>query len=346
MPILAKLSTEQYSKIMPYRNAAMEKILEHGPSDRDAVEEAAERVYWAAKLPFPKHRLWFQSPYGAKDEICKLARSSVNFRINELALNPIMNQTITAVDLDSWRTILVIWNDSWTTIGERLFGLWTRDRGNTVGTLAQYGAYDAGRVHLMRYCRDVLNFPWCKEIGHYETLLTAGWWWPFADTVIFSERANISVDNRMFFHNANLRAIEYPDKCGYYFIRGVELPPFVIEDPAKITLAEIARQNNVEIRRIMIERMGWDRFLNESKAKPIHSDDFGTLYRIEVEPIDRWSMRDEPVCLVKVVNSTPEPDGSFKNYILRVNPDCQTARGAVAWTFGMGEDDYRPEFQT
>jgi hypothetical protein len=48
--------------------------------------------------------------------------------------------------------------------------------------------------------------------------------------------------------------------------------------------------------------------------------------------------------VVKVVNSTPEPDGSFKDYLLRVPPDIRTPREAVAWTFAT--DDYRPAVQT
>ncbi len=45
--------------------------------------------------------------------------------------------------------------------------------------------------------------------------------------------------------------------------------------------------------------------------------------------------------MVKVVNSTPEPDGSFKDYFLRVPPTCQTALEAVAWTFDKTPEQYR-----
>jgi hypothetical protein len=65
--------------------------------------------------------------------------------------------------------------------------------------------------------------------------------------------------------------------------------------------------------------------------------------------------------MVEVVNSTAEPDGSFKDYWLRVQPDCrplvadpstpsgfrlgsaqkQTALNAVASTYGMTGEEYR-----
>lgn len=50
--------------------------------------------------------------------------------------------------------------------------------------------------------------------------------------------------------------------------------------------------------------------------------------------------------MVKVVNSTPEPDGSMKDYFLRVPPTVKTAREACAWTFGKSENDYAPMIET
>ena len=50
--------------------------------------------------------------------------------------------------------------------------------------------------------------------------------------------------------------------------------------------------------------------------------------------------------MVKVVNSTAEADGSFKDYFLRVPTTITSAREAVAWTFGKAADEYAPEVQT
>jgi hypothetical protein len=89
----------------------------------------------------------------------------------------------------------------------------------------------------------------------------------------------------------------------------------------------------------MIERYGLDDFLRDSAARKIQEDECGTLYRKEMQG-------DEPMVVVKVTNSTPEPDGTFRIYFLRVPPNIRTARGAVAWTFGMREDDYTPIVET
>lgn len=55
---------------------------------------------------------------------------------------------------------------------------------------------------------------------------------------------------------------------------------------------------------------------------------------------------EEPVVVVEVVNSTPEPDGSHRTYFLRVPPTMRTATAAVAWTFGPHERLYGPARET
>jgi len=55
---------------------------------------------------------------------------------------------------------------------------------------------------------------------------------------------------------------------------------------------------------------------------------------------------DDPVCVLKVINSTAEPDGTFKNYYLTVPPNMKKCKEAVAWTFRMTADDYAPMQET
>ncbi len=49
---------------------------------------------------------------------------------------------------------------------------------------------------------------------------------------------------------------------------------------------------------------------------------------------------------VEVVNGTRESDGSYKHYFLRVPPNVTTARQAVAWTYGLTAEQYRPLIRT
>ena len=54
----------------------------------------------------------------------------------------------------------------------------------------------------------------------------------------------------------------------------------------------------------------------------------------------------EPLMYLKVINSTQEPDGSYKNYYLCVPPDMKNCKQAVAWTFRMEESQYEPTQET
>jgi hypothetical protein len=76
-------------------------------------------------------------------------------------------------------------------------------------------------------------------------------------------------------------------------------------------------------------------FLRAGNCIKLHSDETGTLYRMNVPG-------DEPILVVQVINSTPEPDGSFNEYFLRVPPSIARARQGVAWTFGLSEEEYYP----
>ena len=114
---------------------------------------------------------------------------------------------------------------------------------------------------------------------------------------------------------------------------------YVVRSPHLITVKHIETETNAEMRRVMMERFGEARYLQESGAIEVHRDDFGTLYRKDIPG-------DEPLVMVKVVNSTPEPDGHFKDYFLRVPPNMERARQAVAWTFNKEEMEYAPEVET
>lgn len=131
-------------------------------------------------------------------------------------------------------------------------------------------------------------------------------------------------------HNDNGPFCEWRDGTKLYAVNGVRVPGFVLDNPKKITIQLIEKETNAEVRRVMITKYGQDRFLIDSNATVVHQDDFGTLYRKEITG-------DEPLMMVKVVNSTAEPDGSFKDYFIRVDPNAygglKTARAAVASTW-------------
>lgn len=68
-------------------------------------------------------------------------------------------------------------------------------------------------------------------------------------------------------------------------------------------------------------------------------DGVGSLWRVPL-------LSDEPIHVVEVIDSAPMKNGRHKHHWLRVPPTVTTARGAVAWTFGLRADQYHPAKET
>jgi hypothetical protein len=167
-----------------------------------------------------------------------------------------------------------------------------------------------------------------------------GHWWPLRGIVIAAgKHSSLHLDEWRRLHCENGPAIAYPDGWGVYAWKGVRVPEKAILAPQTLTTGEIDMETSAEIRRVLLERFGWERYLIESGTQPVHKDRFGVLYRRELPD-------DEPLVMVKVKNSTPEPDGSFREYFLRVPPAMRTAQQAVAWTFAMEQEEYKPMEET
>jgi len=143
-----------------------------------------------------------------------------------------------------------------------------------------------------------------------------------------------------------LRQIEFATRVAWTAVPRVEWPPELSRDfraqlSENLSIDDIIKEENAELRRIMVEAFGLERFIREAKGVPLAADECGELYRLDI-----GGANDEPMVVVKVRNSTPEPDGSYRDYFLRVPPFMLTARAAVAWTFGLKASEYEPEAQS
>lgn len=136
-----------------------------------------------------------------------------------------------------------------------------------------------------------------------------------------------------------LPAAEWPNGKGFYFWHGVEMTESAGRDPDAVTPTRILGWANAERRRVAIERIGLERFMQAVGADAVQEDDYGRLWRTTRE------VDGEPFVAVEVVNSTAEPDGLYRRYFLRVPPTVRTARRAVAWTFGLTTKAYEPAVQ-
>src|SRR5574341_1000824 len=164
---------------------------------------------------------------------------------------------------------------------------------------------------------------------------SCGWWHPYRGVVFVCERpARQAVDGQGRLHHETGPALLCRDGWPVYAWHGVRVSADVIERPDTITPSTIQAEANAEVRRVMIERMGWERWLVASGAQPVHRDRFGDLYQTE--------LNGARIGVAIVTNSTPEPSGEHKRYPLLVPLEHETAHGAIASTFGLTAAQYAP----
>jgi hypothetical protein len=164
----------------------------------------------------------------------------------------------------------------------------------------------------------------------------------------------LTVDAAGLPHNDSGPFCRWRDGSALYSIHGVRVPTWVVLHPERITPDAIEEEQNAEVRRVMMERYGYERYILDSGAVMVQSDECGTLYRKDFGPDE------EPVLAVHVVNGTVEPDGTRHKFVLSVHPECRpmlsdgafgepqslTARNAVASTYGLRGEQYAPEIRT
>jgi len=130
----------------------------------------------------------------------------------------------------------------------------------------------------------------------------------------------------------------------HYYHEGVRIPPkwhAAKSNPAMLTVEEILAHPNLEVRMIGIRIIGVGSLLGSRKCRVIDRCPRTGMVLFKIR-----GFSEQPVRFLRVINSTPEEDGSSRDYFLCVPPTMRRCREAVAWTFGLAEDEYNPGQET
>lgn len=142
-------------------------------------------------------------------------------------------------------------------------------------------------------------------------------------------------------HSATGTCLEYPNGWGISAWHGVVVPEQVILAPETLTREDFLGAWDIEVRRIMQERMG-EQFMAKMGGVMIDRGPRGTLYEVVLPPpASSWVRRSRVVRYVQVQDAS-----TARQYFLCVPPTIQTAAEAVAWTFQMTVNEYAPEQET
>ncbi|MDP7017739.1 MAG: hypothetical protein QGG36_18180 [Pirellulaceae bacterium] len=121
--------------------------------------------------------------------------------------------------------------------------------------------------------------------------------------------------------------------------RGVVVDERIAFRPETITTKEILREDNAELRRVKIERFGFEEFMRDAGAKVIDRDsDPGGARELL-----RLPLKDDEdiICLSCFCPSTE------RHYLLRVPPEIKGCHQAAAWMAGFDDpSEYEPVIET
>ncbi|WP_018561035.1 MULTISPECIES: DUF6745 domain-containing protein [unclassified Streptomyces] len=330
-----------------------EVVAATGPADRAAAEDGVRLAYRLAGLAEPERIVWAASPLEAVALAMRLTaggtsggsvRDAVRTRPWAVARERVADRLGPAG-----------WADHWAVTGAQLWDTTVSltERIRTAVADAASGVPGGGQAVRLALLDAVLgqhDAPWLAAFDGEEgtgelagiaaVARNAGWWWPYERTAVVAERPlELHRDEAGRLDRGDGPALAFADGFALHAWRGMPVPAEFLDGLARLTPGRIRQEENAELRRVMLEHYGYERYLEESGAEPVQRDAAGVLWRIELEG-------DEPLVMVEVVNSTPEPDGTHRTYWLRVPPRTRTAREGVAWTFGLEEADYVPERET
>lgn len=204
-----------------------------------------------------------------------------------------------------------------------------RGRGDDLAELALHDALS--RLHTP------------SAVKHLEGLMlvarSAGWWWPYEDVAVVCERPSVRrLDREGRLHAEDGPALAYPEGFSAYFWHGRVVPQWAVMEP---TVARIAAEQNVEVRRCAIEALGWARFTEEAGLKLVDEcpdpGNQGQRLALYSVPGKVWgTAANVLVC----TNGTVDLDGRRHTFGLLVPVTVRDALGAAAWGYGLTAAEY------
>ncbi|MEG4839934.1 leucine-rich repeat domain-containing protein [Microcoleus sp. B9-D4] len=179
--------------------------------------------------------------------------------------------------------------------------------------LTQWYIYSLG-VNLSQKAQEIFR---CQKLLFED----CGLIFPFEKICVVCDRPrHLRFDSQNRLHAEAEPAIEFADGWNFYYYHGVRLP----EEYGKVHPNQwqpqwLLTEENAEVRRVLIQGIGYDRIIQELQAKQIDSWQEYALLQIDNADV-------EPIYLLKMTC----PSTGFI-HALRVPPNLRSAREAIRW---------------
>lgn len=164
------------------------------------------------------------------------------------------------------------------------------------------------------------------------------WFWAYEDICFVSEKhTRCELNDQNVIHCDNAPAVEYADGMAIYAIDGVVVNEQIVMKPETITVEDIESEDNIEVRRIMIERFGIQKYLDATSAKIVDMD----MIPVRTDIVDSPAM---PRALIEDAKGQKHfvgTDGSTERvYYMNVESEVTTcAEAHLSISGGIPEED-------
>lgn len=181
-----------------------------------------------------------------------------------------------------------------------------------------------------------------KKWSIYQSLAKyCGWIVPFKRVCFICDRPTVlSFDNQHRLHALGSPAVLFKDGFKVYAVNGVRVPEFYGKlHPSQWRADWLLSEKNAEVKRVLIQGIGYDRICQELQATELDSWQEYTLLKIDIVEIfeSEWGYEEEKhMHLLKMTCPSTR-------YIhaLRVPPEITSAREAISWVnWGIDPEEF------
>jgi hypothetical protein len=348
-------------------NRWSEQLLARRCADREKAERGIFQSYSAAGLPAPENIIWCRGPLDIARQLAKLSRITVPGASLKAELFDQIESQASIMAESFWNDLFrssasclrkdpaagqisqAVTKASGRILGRpsiRATNFFLNFRGaHPIVPAAGFAEVSIGPAQFARLA--IYNFllekgEWEPDCGRMQGLCSvaesAGWLAPFEKVCWVAEPPDLlALDARGRLHSSAGPALRYRDGLTVWAWKGVEVPQWAITNPERIEPSYLTAVRDPAVRRCLIELMTPERLIASGVARPAAMDSCGTLWvatwRHRGTVFDKW-------CAVEVRDGTIV-NGTRKHYFIPVPDYVQSAREAVAWTYGMSESGYK-----
>lgn len=337
---IEKLTPEQEALITVYAEKWRNIVFSTEPIDRPKAKESIKKAYALHGRKEPEV-LFFDSTYAAHQKWEELI-GSLSGKLLEKISNKVgkhleyhLTYKLIFLVVDEV-TSQIIW-ELHRKIINRLDSLIKRELHNNLTNLghciipedwASEGSYVDFFLSVLK-----LNCSYKNEwLLFQEINKNCGIIFPFEEMVMVCDRPRIlSFDNQHRLHAEGAPAIQFADGYSLYAYHGVTLPEkYGHIHPNQWQPSWLLEEENAELRRVLIQAIGYERIASELGATELDSFREYSLLKINTD-VDI-----EPIYMLKM---TCPSTGYI--HALRVPPDIKSAREAIRWVnWGIDPEDF------